>query len=70
VEVEWFKHRQKERDELRSLKREIKMSRERKVKKKYVYGKERKEKREKEKSKKKKERGMGRRNEVDESSER
>jgi hypothetical protein len=33
-----------ERDELRALKREIKMSREKKVKKKYVYGKERKEK--------------------------
>jgi hypothetical protein len=36
-----------EKDELRALKREIKMSRERKVKKKYVYGKERKEKSEK-----------------------
>jgi hypothetical protein len=32
-----------ERDELRALKREIKMSKERKVKKKYVYGKEKKE---------------------------
>jgi hypothetical protein len=35
-----------ERDELRALKREIKMSRERKVKKKYVYGKERKKRKE------------------------
>jgi hypothetical protein len=33
-----------ERDGLRALKREIKMSREGKVKKKYVYGKEKKEK--------------------------
>jgi hypothetical protein len=33
-----------EREELRALKREIKMSRERKVKEKNVYGKERKEK--------------------------
>jgi hypothetical protein len=33
-----------EREESRALKREIKMSRKRKVKKKYVYGKERKEK--------------------------
>jgi hypothetical protein len=33
-----------EREELRALKREIKMSRKRKVNKKYVYGKERKEK--------------------------
>jgi hypothetical protein len=33
-----------ERDGLRALKREIKMPRERKVKKNYVYGKERKEK--------------------------
>jgi hypothetical protein len=31
-----------EREELRALKREIKMSREGKVKRKYVYGKERK----------------------------
>jgi hypothetical protein len=31
-----------EREELRALKREINMSRERKVKRKYVYGKERK----------------------------
>jgi hypothetical protein len=35
-----------EREELRALKREIKMSRERKVKKKYVYGKERKKRKE------------------------
>jgi hypothetical protein len=41
-----------EKDELRALKREIKMSRERKVKKKYVYGKERKEKSEEEKERK------------------
>jgi hypothetical protein len=49
-----------DRDELRALKREINMSRERKVKKKNVYGKEIKErkKREKEKKKKKKKRGM------------
>jgi hypothetical protein len=48
-----------ERDELRALKREIKMSRERKVKKKYVYGKERKENKEN-KRKKEKERAMTR----------
>jgi hypothetical protein len=42
------------RDELRALKRDIKMSRERKVKRKNVYGKEMKEK------KKNKERGMSR----------
>jgi hypothetical protein len=40
-----------ERDELRALKREVKMSRERKVKK-YVYGKERKEKKRKRKEEK------------------
>jgi hypothetical protein len=43
-----------ERDELRALKREIKMLRERKVKKKYVYGKER-NKRKKERKRKKEE---------------
>jgi hypothetical protein len=40
-----------DRDELRALKREIKMSRERKVKKKCVYGKERKRKGRKRKKK-------------------
>jgi hypothetical protein len=45
-----------ERGELRALKREIKMSRERKVNKKCVYGKEKK--RMKEKKKKNKERGI------------
>jgi hypothetical protein len=44
-----------ERDELRALKREIKMSRERKVKKRiYVYGKEKKRK-EKKRTKRKEE---------------
>jgi hypothetical protein len=43
-----------ERDELRALKREIKMSRERKVKKRiYVYGKEKKRKERKERKKRK-----------------
>jgi hypothetical protein len=40
-----------ERDELRALKREIKMSRERKVKKKYVYGKEKKRRKKEERKK-------------------
>jgi hypothetical protein len=56
-----------ERDELRSLKREIKVSRERKVKKKYVYG---KEKRRKRKRRKRKKEEWQERYEVDESSKR
>jgi hypothetical protein len=48
-----------ERDELRALKREIKMPRERKVKKNYVCRKEKKRK-ERKKRRKKEERGMAR----------
>jgi hypothetical protein len=50
-----------ERDELRALKRELKMSREREVKRKNMcIEKKRKKKREKKKKKKKKENGMAR----------
>jgi hypothetical protein len=44
-----------ERDELRPLKREIKMSRERKLKK-YVYGKERKKRKKKKRKRKRRKR--------------
>jgi hypothetical protein len=57
-----------ERDELRALKREIKMPRERKVKKNYVCRKEKKRKEEKKKKRKKEE--WKERYEVDESRER
>jgi hypothetical protein len=53
-----------ERDELRALKREIKMSRERKVKKKYVYGKEKKRRKKKKERKRNVKKDMERMNQV------
>jgi hypothetical protein len=53
-----------ERDELRALKREIKMSRERKVKKKYVYGKEKKRRKKKKERKRNVKKDMERMNQL------